>query len=514
MKKIVLTICAVALSFVGMAQYWAPIHGNGFVTTDINGNEINVADTLAAGKCVLVDYSATWCGPCWNLHNSGILEAIQANLGDQICVLWVECESRNTTAQIYGPQGGSTYADLTYGDWTLTADGEPVPYPVIDCYECESMIDPTGYIPAVYFVSPTGYFCQVYSESYGFDAQTTHAVAVQKMTNLINSYPRSGIAPIVQAINMPASGQMGATISFAVDFISVEDASVAWTFEGGNPASANTVEATSSWNTTGTFNVTVSVTNANGTTTKNGTITINNFTYFFDFSSPDQLEGWTVIDADGDNYAWDIMGFEGHDGNAGVLSSASYINNVGALTPDNWVFTPALTLPNDDNVKVSWWEKGQDASYAAEKYAVYVATSPDIASATKLKDYTATGSWKHHAIKLSEYKGQTVYIAFRHYNVTDMFYLDIDEFGITTDEMPAGINDVADVNFSIYPNPASDKLTVNAEGLREVSILDVAGRTVATSATNVVDLTSLSAGVYMVRVVTANGTASQKFVKE
>lgn len=46
-----------------------------FSVTDLDGNQINLyADILDQGLIAVVDVSATWCGPCWNLHQSHALE--------------------------------------------------------------------------------------------------------------------------------------------------------------------------------------------------------------------------------------------------------------------------------------------------------------------------------------------------------------------------------------------------------------------------------------------------------
>ncbi len=79
-----------------------------------------------------------------------------------------------------------------------------------------------------------------------------------------------------------------------------------------------------------------------------------------------------------------------------------------------------------------------------------------------------------------------------------------------------GIDEVANVQFSVYPNPATEYLTIeSSEALREVNVIDVAGRTVMSlGATQTINVSGLASGVYMLRVVSDNGVGMQKFVKE
>ena len=72
------------------------------------------------------------------------------------------------------------------------------------------------------------------------------------------------------------------------------------------------------------------------------------------------------------------------------------------------------------------------------------------------------------------------------------------------------------VDFNVYPNPVFDRLNIECDAeVREVNIIDMSGRTVATAnATNDINVSGLAAGVYMVRVATADGIGMQKFVKE
>jgi hypothetical protein len=115
-----------------------------------------------------------------------------------------------------------------------------------------------------------------------------------------------------------------------------------------------------------------------------------------------------------------------HEGN-GLVASASYDNDTGkALTPDNWMISPEVSLGG----VLSFWACGQDASYAAEVFGVYVCegSSTDPADFVQVgKDKTATDVMTMYDFDLSEYAGKTGRIAIRHYNCTDMFFLDIDD---------------------------------------------------------------------------------------
>ena len=138
---------------------------------------------------------------------------------------------------------------------------------------------------------------------------------------------------------------------------------------------------------------------------------------------------WFAIDADGDGYNWNTdVPYEAHSG-SGLIASASYVNNVGAVTPDNWLVSPEVTLGGE----LTLWAKGQDASWAAEVFGVYVSNSPVTESTFNASaftqvgaDVTTTGEWTLYTFDLSAFSG-TGNIAIRHYNVTDMFNLDVDD---------------------------------------------------------------------------------------
>ncbi len=331
---------------------------------------------------------------------------------------------------------------------------------------------------------------------------------------------RNLTAPIV-TIEGPAVVELNTEATFTAASGNAD--SYAWTVDGAAvTATGNTMSYT--FTTLGNHTVAVAATNAAGT--NNASMTVNVFTcenittfpFSEDFEAAN-VDCWTFVDADGDGYGWDVTNFNttgnGNDGSDMAIVSASYINNLGALTPDNWMILPAIELPAGSNFYLNWYAKGQDASYAAENYSVYISTTGGNVSDFGTAAFTeeTSGEWAGHTINLAQYAGQTIYVAFRHYDVTDMFYLDIDDISISGTAVNA-IENVNDVNVNIYPNPVSSVLRVEGEGIEQVEVIDVNGRVVMNTKGGSINVSSLADGVYMVRVVTESGVSTQKIVKK
>ena len=74
------------------------------------------------------------------------------------------------------------------------------------------------------------------------------------------------------------------------------------------------------------------------------------------------------------------------------------------------------------------------------------------------------------------------------------------------------VEEVEATMLSVYPNPATETLYVNAENVQSVEIYDMTGRIVMTSTMSVVDLRGVEAGVYFVTVKSGNATKTTKLV--
>lgn len=201
------------------------------------------------------------------------------------------------------------------------------------------------------------------------------------------------------------------------------------------------------------------------------------------FDSSTLPTGWSVVDSDGDGNNWTMTASTGllfsiHSG-AGCIISESYSNTTQqALTPDNWLISPAVNLTG--NSELTYWVAAQDENYSAENYSVYISTT-----GSNITDFTTvlytgvpTGTYTQQTINLSAYTGQTVYIAFRHHNVTDMFVLNIDDVAI----------------FATPTNPTI---------VPAISTVDFGTQIVSTSSTQTVDITAYN----LTSSITATATA-------
>ncbi|MBR5169613.1 MAG: DUF2436 domain-containing protein [Muribaculaceae bacterium] len=170
--------------------------------------------------------------------------------------------------------------------------------------------------------------------------------------------------------------------------------------------------------------------------------------------------GWTTIDADGDGHNWiDIdnftneysyytgMALDWYHGGSNAMLSASYINQVGALTPDNYLVSPQVTLGAGSSI--SFWMAAADEGYPTEHFGVFVSDN-GTSNWTMVQEWTMTaksggrktnsratrggeglriGNWYNYTVDLSAYTGQK-YVAIRHFNSYDQYILCLDDVTI------------------------------------------------------------------------------------
>lgn len=329
----------------------------------------------------------------------------------------------------------------------------------------------------------------------------------------------SATAPAFDFIlNGPASGAVGSTLTFTINGPS--DATYNWTLQGATPATATGTSVSASWANAGTYTITVNGTSATSATnshtmqvTINGCqITANPYNQGFEETLDDC---WIMLDADGDSYTWMQNVRNSTHGGSGNIASASYINGVGAVEPDNWLISPKINLPAE-SAQISWWDYGDDNNDYAEHYGLYVSTSGTNPSDFTLLwegDVPSAKTWRQLTQSLNDYCGQGVYIAFRHFNCTNKYWLILDDMKVSGTGA-LGINDVDQTSVNVYPNPTTGRFHITAEGFENVEVYDVTGRNVMNTDQSVIDLSAFANGVYTLRVNTVMGSSMQKIVKK
>ena len=197
----------------------------------------------------------------------------------------------------------------------------------------------------------------------------------------------------------------------------------------------------------------------------------------FEESFENGLGNWTLIDADGDGYNWmdsqtNPWEGTGYDG-LYVAYSSSYVNGPSpfepgtVLFPDNWMISQEFTVPAE-NAVLSWYHSASDPEYNQENYSVYVGNGTDPSGYTEVvyngyPTNTEQGEYQNVTVDLSAYAGQTVQLAFRHHDVSDMYMLVIDYITVSGEGDEPPVTPTPDVTPT--PQPAGDlDEALNVEG--------------------------------------------------
>ncbi len=156
-----------------------------FELTDLDGNTWHLYEVLESGKHVILDFSATWCHPCWLYHEEGTLnEAYQLygpNGTNELMIFMIEGDEETNIACLYNLPDCS-YS--TQGDWTAGTL-----YPIINDDFIADTYEISGW-PTHFHICPNKIISHTYQPSLETIDYFLHSCAepVGQNNALIQSY--------------------------------------------------------------------------------------------------------------------------------------------------------------------------------------------------------------------------------------------------------------------------------------------------------------------------------------
>jgi hypothetical protein len=474
MKKLLL-ILFVMLSVTINAQLASGTVAPNFTATDINGNVHSLSDYLAAGKTIIMDISATWCGPCWNYHNSHALEDLYASYGyggsEEVVVLFVEGDGTTGINDLNGLTASSQ------GNWVLNT-----PYPIIDSSTIASLYQ-ISYFPTVYRICPNGIVTELQQPTTaGFVSSINSGcgalVGTQNNIEMLESesgFCTTNGSPIVKFKNLGANAVTSGTVNLK---------------ENGN------VIATKNFTSSAAQFATASVTL--------DPININN-------SSQYSIEVENVNNAPNFN---------------ANSSSANLDLYVAAQTPLNIV----VKVYTDNYPTEMTWKIKNAVGATVSSGGPYVGLANGggaDANTTKTKNVTLAANQCYSIQLLDSYgdgwgSGSTPHGLEVFANGVSIANVAVENFGTTYTKSNVmttsvlGIDNFAANKTKVFPNPTAGIIHIITENEVNVTIVDVLGKTVyaANNITknNSIDLSNLQKGIYFAKIEGDNASTTEKII--
>ncbi len=476
MKKITLFFALVLLSFQSNAQIADGSVAPDFTVTDINGVSHTLSTYLAAGKTVVMDVSATWCGPCWNLHNAKALEDLTIAYGpegsDEVVVLFIEGDAATTAADLNGT------GTNTQGNWVAGTN-----YPIIDGSNVGSLYQIT-YFPTVFRICPNGLVYEV-------GGRTASAIRTDLNTNCVpligtqnnvgalenaNSFCTSTGSAVTKMRNYGENTITTATVNL------LENGTVVATknYTGSMPRFTTRNVTFDSYSFDATANYTVEVANANSNPVLNPTLA----SAAMDVDVAGQATTDVVVKIYTDNYptemTWNIKNSAG----VTVASGGPYVGNANGGGADaNTTKTQNVTLMTNDCYSINLLDSyGDGWGLGTTQHGLEVFDSSNASVVFVDGDNFTTTLAKPNAMTTAQ--------------------LSVSAFELNS--------------LKLYPNPSTGIISINTETSVNVSIVDVTGKVVFVAAEVTkdknIDLSGLQKGVYLARISSENGTTTEKII--
>lgn len=476
--KHLLAILTLCISTVAFSQLPNGSVAPDFTITDIEGEEHNLYSYLDSGYAVIIDFSATWCGPCWDYHSSGVFEQIYEAHGpdgtNEVRILFIESDNSTTDDDLHGT-GTNTWGDWTAGvEYPIADNGGNI----FDLYQC-------AYYPTIFTVCPNRII-----------QQTGQASA----EGHINYFQSGSCAPATMPNDVSLLEYLGPNRTCPE---TPTPLSVKVMNQGTAPLTAFTLTASTLFGTELlTYDWTGNLDTYEMEVVELGDAIFPSTSMFFiDVTSADDFDGnnsvsetmnltseiatslvrvrFTTDNMPGDN-RWDIT-----DGAGDVVASTAF----GDMT--------------ENQAEYEWWVNlGATGCY---NFTVY----DQLGNGGNIECDIST--FNEDGVNIN-----TIFTVNNNGNWTDL------NKGFLVNEVNMNIGEQLATPIAVYPNPTSGMLTLqglNAQSTQRVEIRDAQGKLIlnqqraATGATWALDLNELNSGLYILTVIDGNRRFTQSIVR-
>jgi Secretion system C-terminal sorting domain len=548
MKKLLTLIGGVALT--ATAAFGQLTNGStapDWTLTDINGTTWNLYTLTAQGKTVFIDVSATWCGPCWNYHNTNALEDLMTHHGptgtvDQMAmVFFIEGDGTTTNADLNGT--GSN----TQGNW-VTGTNYPIIDPAASTINAFNSDYAIGYFPTIYMICPDNKIYEV--------GQQPEAGLVAGLNNC--SYSLDALP--VSAASLGCATTYSPSFSFRNNSISaaITSCTVNFNIDGGTPqtynwtgnlaaAASTTITLPSQTVTAGSHTLNITLVNPNNGTDNNLNNNTGAYPFYVNLATPTTSPvaepftsttypptDWALINPD----AGTTFARVTNTGNPAPSLKLDAYNYAAVGAQDQLIVVPMnMSAATSATLTFDVAYRPYDATYF-EKLEVFVSSDCGVTwtsvynkANTVLATGTATttawtpnsaANWRNESVSLSSFVGQgSVFVKFVSTNgYGNNLYLDNINVQTVTG---IGNDQVATSSVLLYPNPANDLMNVsfvlNQTENVTVNVYNAIGELVNATAYNnmaagqqnvQINTANLSAGMYMVEIVSGTSRTQSR----
>lgn len=497
MKKFLLFVVSTLLVGSTFAQMPNGSTGPDFTSTDINGNTIQLyADFLDQGIPVIMDVSATWCGPCWGFHESHAMKDLYMTYGaagsNEMGVLFVEGDASTDINALNG-------IGNTQGDWVTGT-----PYPILDDANIANQYQ-IGYYPTIYGICPDRTVYEI-GQGSASDLMNGLITNCNSVTSFTGAQDNIGVDGGNASVCIPG-GDVTPEVTINNFGTNMVTSMTAELFEAGNPNAIDVQNWSGALPAGGNTNVQFSVlTGVSGAA--NYTVTVSNPNGVADVYPTMNTSGYTI----------DLSGFTNENTVTFRLMTDYYANETSFEVTDGNGNVLASDGPWPAGTADQW---GGGGSGAGQTYDYPINLPAGInCYEVKVSDsfgdgMSITSGGPDAGWELFDSNGNLITS-----DVNPNFGSEAtDNFGA---DAAVSVDDLTINNIAIYPNPVNNNANIDftliESSIVNVSIVNVLGETVKNNEYNLVsgnhqidfDVTKLSTGVYFIQLDINGKTTTQK----